>query len=87
MKNLSFVADWHQGFMQRANLFLHTLCSLEVKMDELLLALIKHLGLGIPLLLQLLSKNQNSNPQTNPVKFLGKLPEHPVATQGLGFKP
>jgi hypothetical protein len=36
--------------------------------------------------LQLLSKNQNSNPQTNPVKFLGKLPEHPVATQGLGFR-
>jgi hypothetical protein len=72
MKNLSLVADWHQGFMQRANLLLHTLCSLEMKLDELLLALIKHLGLGLPFLLQFLSKNQNSTPQTNPVKFLGK---------------
>jgi len=54
MKNLSLVAEWHQGFLQRANLLLHTLCSLEMKLDELLLALIKHLGLGLPLLLQFL---------------------------------
>jgi hypothetical protein len=72
MKNLSLVAEWHQGFLQRANLLLHTLCSLEMKLDELLLALIKHLGLGLLLLLQVLSKNQNSTPQTNPVKFLGE---------------
>jgi hypothetical protein len=54
MKNLSLVADWHQGFLQRANLLLHTLCSLEMKLDELLLALIKHLGLSLLLLLQFL---------------------------------
>jgi hypothetical protein len=72
MKNLSLVAEWHQGFLQRANLLLHTLCSLEMKLDELLLELIKHLGLGLLLLLQFLSKNQNSTPQTNPVKFLGE---------------
>jgi len=63
MENLCLVADRHQGFLQRANLLLHPLCSLETKLDELLLVLIKDLGFGLPLLLQFLCNRSKQYPR------------------------
>jgi hypothetical protein len=70
MKNLCLVADRHQGFLQRANLLLHPLCSLETKLDELLLTLIKDLGFGLPLLLQFLCNSPNSIPDSEQLQTI-----------------
>jgi len=53
-RNLRSVTDGCQSFLQRAELLLDTFRGLETELNELLLALVKHLGLGLPLLLQLL---------------------------------
>jgi len=53
-RNLRSVTDGCQSFLQRAELLLDTFRGLETELNELLLALVKDLGLGLPLLLQLL---------------------------------
>ncbi len=87
MKNLCLVADRHQGFLQRANLLLHPLRSLETKLDELLLALIKDLGFGLPLLLQFLCNSPNSIPDSVQLQtIVHSFPStHDVQLQSLLF--
>jgi hypothetical protein len=87
MKNLCLVAVRPQGFLERAQLVFRPLCSLETKLDELLLALIKDLGFGLPLLLQFLCNSPNSIPDSEQLQtIVHSFPSTPdVQLQSLLF--